>query len=70
MVFLGKISPNSQTKEPIAGDGASSIKWVDIEDMDQEDFGFDHKNILKHSIEWKNSKQTFWSSRNRSKTSV
>ena len=70
MVFLGKISPNSQTKEPIAGDGASSIKWVDIEDMDQEDFGIDHKNILKHSIEWKNSKQTFWSSRNRSKTSV
>jgi len=68
-VFIGKISTNSQNKEPIAGDGASSIKWVDIEDMDQEDFGFDHKNILKDYLEWKNSKQTFWSSRNRSKTS-
>jgi len=68
-VFIGKISTNSQNKEPIAGDGASSIKWVDIEDMDQEDFGFDHKNILKDYLGWKNSKQTFWSSRNRSKTS-
>ena len=67
-VFIGKISTNSQNKEPIAGDGASSIKWVDIEDMDQEDFGFDHKNILKDYLGWKNSKQTFWSSRNKSKT--
>ena len=66
-VFIGKISPNSQNKEPIAGDGASSIKWVDIKDIDKEDFGFDHKNVLKDYIEWKNSKQTFWSSRNKSK---
>ena len=67
-VFIGKISPNSQNREPIAGDGAASIKWVNVESIEQEDFGFDHKNIMKDYKEWKNSKQTFWSSRNKSKT--
>jgi 8-oxo-dGTP diphosphatase len=41
---------------------------VSVEAIEQEDFGFDHKNIVKDYKEWKNSKQTFWSSRNKSKT--
>lgn len=62
-VFIGKISPNSGNKEPIAGDGAAAIKWVNLDDIEQEDLGFDHKKILKHYKEWKQSKQTFWSTR-------
>jgi 8-oxo-dGTP diphosphatase len=66
-VFIGNISPNSYSKEPIAGDGAAAIKWVSIEDIEQEDFGFDHKKIMKDYKEWKQSKQTSWSSRSKSK---
>jgi 8-oxo-dGTP diphosphatase len=47
-VFVGKISPNSPNKEPIAGDGAASIKWVNVEAIEQEDFGFDPKNGSVH----------------------
>lgn len=62
-VFVGKISSNSNNKEPVAGDGASAVKWISIEDIEQEDFGFDHKKIMKDFKEWKHSKQTSWSSR-------
>ena len=62
-VFIGKISPNSITKEPKAGDGATLTKWVNVKETEQEDLGFDHKQILRDYIEWKKSKQTFWSSR-------
>jgi len=62
-VFVGKISSNSYNKEPVAGDGAAAVKWISIEDIEQEDFGFDHKKIMKDFKEWKQSKQTSWSSR-------
>jgi ADP-ribose pyrophosphatase YjhB (NUDIX family) len=67
-VFIGKISPNSNTKEPKAGDGATLTKWVNVKTIEQEDFGFDHKQILGDYEEWKKSRQTFWSSRRNSKT--
>jgi ADP-ribose pyrophosphatase YjhB (NUDIX family) len=66
-VFIGKISSNSINREPKAGDGVTSTKWVNIKAIEQEDFGFDHKQILSDYGEWKESRQTFWSSRHSSK---
>ena len=63
-VFIGKISDKSIKKEPIAGDDAATIKWVDLESIEEESFGFDHKKILMDYKEWKQSGQTFWSSKN------
>ncbi|TVP41133.1 NUDIX domain-containing protein [Candidatus Nitrosocosmicus arcticus] len=66
-VFIGKISDKSDKKEPMAGDDAAAIKWVDLETVEDESFGFDHKKILMDYKEWKQSKQTSWSSKNEKK---
>jgi ADP-ribose pyrophosphatase YjhB (NUDIX family) len=63
-VFIGTLTPNSNIKEPVPGDGVASTKWISLDDFDQEDFGFDHKKILKDYKVWKQSKQTHWSSKN------
>jgi ADP-ribose pyrophosphatase YjhB (NUDIX family) len=63
-VFIGTLIPNSNIKEPVPGDGVASTKWISLDDFDQEDFGFDHKKILKDYKVWKQSKQTHWSSKN------
>ncbi len=42
-VFIGKISDNNDQKEPMAGDDAAALKWVDPVTMDEKSFGFDHK---------------------------
>lgn len=63
-VFIGKISDKSDKKEPMAGDDAAAIKWVDLASIEEESFGFDHKKILTDYKEWKQSKQTYWSSKN------
>ena len=62
-VFIGKISDKSDKKEPIAGDDAATTKWVDLESIEEEQFGFDHKKILMDYKEWKQSGQTYWSSK-------
>ncbi|MBA2268787.1 MAG: NUDIX hydrolase [Thermoproteota archaeon] len=66
-VFIGKISDKSDKKEPIAGDDAAAIKWVNLDTVEEESFGFDHKKILMDYKEWKQSKQTSWSSKNEKK---
>ena len=63
-VFIGKISEKSDNKEPLAGDDAAAIKWVDLASVEEESLGFDHKKILMDYKEWKQSGQTFWSSKN------
>ncbi len=48
-VFIEKIpkdSSSSSNTEPIAGDDAAEIKWVDLESIDSKTFAFDHKKIL------------------------
>src|SRR6187402_901116 len=62
-VFIGKISDKSDKKEPIAGDDAAKTKWVDLESMEEETLGFDHLKILMDYMEWKQSRQTYWSSK-------
>ena len=66
-VFIGKISDKSDKIEPTAGDDAAAIKWVDLETVKEESFGFDHKKILMDYKEWKQSKKTYWSSKNEKK---
>ncbi len=66
-VFIGKIPKecdgNSSKTEPIAGDDAAEIKWVDLEAIDIETFAFDHKKILSDYKKWRQTKETFWSSK-------
>ena len=62
-VFIGKISDKSDNKEPIAGDDAATTKWVDLESIEEETLGFDHQKILMDFKEWKQPRQTYWSSK-------
>jgi len=62
-VFIGKISDKSDNKEPIAGDDAATTKWVDLESIEEETLGFDHQKILMDYKKWKQSRQTYWSSK-------
>jgi ADP-ribose pyrophosphatase YjhB (NUDIX family) len=62
-VFIGQIPSNSNKKEPEAGSDAEATKWVNLKDIKEVDFGFDHKKILSDYLEWKQSNQTFWSSK-------
>jgi 8-oxo-dGTP diphosphatase len=63
-VFIAEISDNNKT-EAIAGDDAAEIKWIDIETIDNESFGFDHKKIITDYKKWKQSRGTYWSSKNK-----
>lgn len=62
-VFIGKISSDSNNKEPVAGDGVAATKWVNLKAFEQEDWGFDHKKILTDYKDWKQSRQTSWSTK-------
>lgn len=63
-VFIGKISDNDKN-EAKAGDDAGAIQWIDLEDVDNKFFGFDHKTIISDYKKWKQFKGTYWSSRKR-----
>jgi ADP-ribose pyrophosphatase YjhB (NUDIX family) len=63
-VFIGKISDNDKN-EAKAGDDAGAIQWIDLEDVDNKSFGFDHKTIISDYKKWKQFKGTYWSSRKR-----
>jgi 8-oxo-dGTP diphosphatase len=63
-VFIGKISDNDKN-EAKAGDDAGAIQWIDLEDIDNKIFGFDHKTIISDYKKWKQFKGTYWSSRKR-----
>jgi ADP-ribose pyrophosphatase YjhB (NUDIX family) len=61
-VFVGKISPNNKV-EALAQDDAAKIEWIDLEDVDNTHFAFDHQKIISDYKKWKQSGGTFWSSR-------
>jgi ADP-ribose pyrophosphatase YjhB (NUDIX family) len=64
-VFIGKIptSRNGKVKAPAAADDASELYWINLEDIPDEKFAFDHKNILEDYMKWKKLGGTFWSSK-------
>lgn len=63
-VFIGKIPTIRNGRvEAVAADDALELQWMDLEVIYDEKFAFDHKNILKDYLEWKESGGTFWSSK-------
>jgi len=61
-VFIGEISPNNKV-EALAQDDAAEIKWINLEELDNISFAFDHQKIVSDYKKWKRSGRTFWSSR-------
>jgi 8-oxo-dGTP diphosphatase len=61
-VFVGKISPNNKVAA-LAHDDAAEIKWMNLEEVDNTSFAFDHLKIVLDYKKWKQSGGTFWSSR-------
>lgn len=48
-----------------AGDDAASIEWVELADVERQQFAFDHATILCDYKKWKASGGTFWSTKRR-----
>lgn len=42
---------------------AKEIKWIDLNELDTKEIGFDHKKMLKDYIRWKENRGTYWSSK-------
>lgn len=61
-VFIGEISPNNKV-EALAQDDAAEIKWINLEELNNIGFAFDHQKIVSDYKKWKRSGRTFWSSR-------
>jgi 8-oxo-dGTP diphosphatase len=61
VVFIGIIVGGSEK----AGDDAASIEWVKIADIQQQQIAFDHAQILHDYCQWRNSGETFWSTKRR-----
>src|ERR671925_673502 len=62
-VFIGKISESSDKIDALAQDDAVAIEWLNLEEVDNTRFGFDHKKIISDYIRWKQFGGTFWSSK-------
>lgn len=61
-VFIGKIS-SSDKVDAMARDDAAAIEWLNLEEVDNTRFGFDHKKIISDYVRWKQFGGTFWSSK-------
>jgi ADP-ribose pyrophosphatase YjhB (NUDIX family) len=62
-VFIGKISKSSDKVDAMAQDDAAAIEWLNLEEVDNTRFGFDHKKIILDYIRWRQFGGTFWSSK-------
>jgi 8-oxo-dGTP diphosphatase len=61
VVFVGIIVGGSGR----AGDDAASIEWVELADIEKQQFAFDHATIVSDYKKWKASGGTFWSTKRR-----
>lgn len=62
-VFIGEISKVSYKVDAIAQDDAAAIEWLNLEEVVNTRFGFDHRRIITDYIKWKQFGGTFWSSK-------
>jgi 8-oxo-dGTP diphosphatase len=62
-VFIAKISQDNEKIEALAHDDAEAIDWMNLEDVDNTSFAFDHKKIISDYKKWQQSGETFWSSK-------
>ena len=52
-VFIAKAFSNNNGKiKAVAKDDAAEIKWLNIDAVDNEKLGFDHRHILSHYKRW------------------
>ena len=59
ITFIAKISSG----EPKAGDGVAELRWLEINDLKNIEFGFDHSKILTDYQSWLKNRGTYWSSK-------
>lgn len=62
VVFIGE-DTNNDKPQAIAGDDAKEIQWIDINSIDDSNIGFDHSKVLSDYKEWKQNKETYWSTK-------
>jgi 8-oxo-dGTP diphosphatase len=62
-VFIGETSKVSYKVDAIAKDDAAAIEWLNLEEVVNTRFGFDHRRIIIDYIKWKQFGGTFWSSK-------
>ena len=48
---------------PKTGDDASDFEWIDLHRINDCKLAFDHQKILKDYVKWKETKETFWSTK-------
>ncbi len=46
-----------------AGDDASEIYWINLNELNTFNLAFDHKMILEDYLKWRNHNSTYWSSK-------
>ncbi len=56
---------NLENKIEEAGDDANELCWIDATEITKQDLAFDHKQILRDYLTWRQSNTTFWSSKKR-----
>lgn len=63
-VFIGRGLRNNRDEiKAVANDDAAEIEWINIEEVEDKELGFDHKHILSDYKRWKQFGGSFWSSR-------
>ncbi len=60
IVFICLTIDDSKGK---AGDDASEIYWISLNELDNLNLAFDHKMILEDYLKWRNHNSTYWSSK-------
>jgi ADP-ribose pyrophosphatase YjhB (NUDIX family) len=48
-----------------AGDDASDICWVNLNEIENNTYAFDHQMIIEDYLRWRVQNSTHWSSKNR-----
>ncbi len=61
-VFVCLIMDNLKGKD---GDEASEICWINLNEIENNTYAFDHKMIIEDYLKWRYQDSTHWSSKNR-----
>jgi len=59
ITFMAKITSD----ELKAGDGVAELRWIEINNLTNIKFGFDHSKILDDYQSWLRNRGTYWSSK-------
>jgi 8-oxo-dGTP diphosphatase len=59
ITFIAKITSG----ELKAGDGVAELRWIEINNLTNIKFGFDHSKILDDYQSWLKNRGTYWSSK-------